>query len=403
MTHVLQLHRGPVHPPSNGEERRIWETARKFAEFGTVWLAHPEGDGDSLAPGVRTVDTRNPLLTCKTTCIYAWNASMGLSDDPLFDAVQARATVRRFRGFTPEPDVVCVECPQMLRAGVRLADRFDASLLLNKHNAMFELLDQQLGLRPVPDRLRRRAVGNLRRFEQRGIDAADAVVFQSAEDRDRFRLPPEVAVAVIPNGTNVPPGLDDADPDRLRARLGISASATVCLFVGAYDYDPNAAAADFIVEELAPAVPEAEFVLAGRNPPAIDRPNVHAPGFVRNLQSALALADVAVCPLTLGAGTKLKMMDYIAAGLPVVTTGVGAQGIPLTDGETALVRNAGPEFVAAVRDLAASPDRRARLAANVGELGRKYQWDALLEAYEPILAELTSDDRVAAEPGSEVG
>lgn len=400
--HVLQLHRGPVHPPSNGEERRVWETAKKFSEFATVWLAHPEGDGSSLAPGVESVDTRNPFLEYKTTCIYGWNAALGLSDDPALDALQARMTVRRFADFAPEPDAVCVECPQMLRAGVRLADRFDAALVLNKHNAMYELLDQQLRIRPVPGFLRRRAVENLRRFEQRGIDAADAVVFQSADDREQFRCPDDAVVEVIPNGTEVEPSLDGAESDRLRERLGIGESATVCLFVGAYDYDPNAAAAEVISSELAPALPEIEFLLVGRNPPDVEAENVHAPGFVRNLDSALALADVAICPLTLGSGTKLKMMDYLAAGLPIVTTEVGAQGIPLRDGETALIRDPGPQFAAAIRDLAESPELRSQLSSAARRLGRQYRWESLLEGYESVMREVLDVEETRDAPKGEL-
>ncbi|NHN61429.1 MULTISPECIES: glycosyltransferase family 4 protein [Halorussus] len=384
---ILQLHRGDLHPPSNGEEVRIWETAKKLAEFGSVALVHPD-DADVDHPGVRAVDTDNPFLDRKLTRIYAWYASFAADADNRYDRFQAERTVRRCERLDREFDVICCENPQMLRAGVRLADRYDARLLLNKHNAMYDLVDQQLGLRPIPGVVRRRAVENLRRFEQWGIDAADAVVFQSPDDAEGFRLPDDTVVKTIPNGTDFETIDAGGDPDRIRKQFRIPDDATVCLFVGAFDYDPNEVAGDVVRDELAPALPDVEFLLVGRDPPDAARDNVHAPGYVEDLAGALAAADVAICPLTLGSGTKLKMLDYLAAGLPVVTTDVGAQGLPLTDGETALIRDSWDEFADAIETLAESNELRESLSSNGRELGRQYSWDSLFEAYDPVLDEL---------------
>ncbi|USZ69749.1 glycosyltransferase family 4 protein (plasmid) [Halorussus salilacus] len=394
---ILQLHRGEIHPPSNGEEVRIWETAKKFAEYGSVWLAHPDGDGSDLHPGVKGVGTDNPFLNYKTTRIYAWNATFGLAADNGLDRLQAGRTVRTLDRLDAEFDVVCCESPQMLRAGRRLAARYDAKLLLNKHNAMYDLLDQQLGLRPVPSSLRQRAVKNLRRFEQWGIDAADAVVFQSEDDATRFRLPDDAVVEVIPNGTDFDHIDSGGDPGAVREEFGLDGSETVCLYVGAFDYDPNEVAAEVIADELAPALPDIEFLLVGRNPPSVDRENVHTPGFVDDLPGTLSLADIAICPLTLGSGTKLKMLDYLAAGLPIVTTEVGAQGLPLEDGETALIRDSWNGFVEAIERLEASESLRDTLSSNAQVLGREYSWDSLLERYDPVIAELLSTSEVEAD------
>lgn len=399
---ILQIHRGDVYPPSNGEEVRIWETSKKLSEYGTVWLAHPNGDGGEPHPGVRAVGTDNPFLEHKTTRIYAWNALLGLGADNGVDRLQTRWTVRALDDLDAEFDVVCCESPQMLRAGRRLADRYGAKLLLNKHNAMYDLLDQQLRLRPVPAFLRRRAVANLRRFEQRGIDAADAVVFQSEDDATRFRLPDDATVEVIPNGTDFESIHEGGDPDAARDRLGLDDAGTVCLFVGAFDYDPNKVAAEAIVDELAPALPDVEFLLVGRNPPAADRENVTAPGFVDDLPGVLSLADIAICPLTLGSGTKLKMLDYLAAGLPIVTTEVGAQGLPLEDGETVLIRDSWDGFVDAIEELRASESLRSSLESNGRDLGRQYSWESLLDRYDSVMVNLLSTDSIngTSAPGS---
>jgi glycosyltransferase involved in cell wall biosynthesis len=388
---VLHLHRGPVYPPSDGGEKRIWETAKKLSEFGTVWLAHPCEDDLELPSGIEAVDVDNAFMESKPSRIYAWNAFLSVSEDNVFDRLQARSTVRTLERSVVQFDVICCECPQMLRASYWLSRRFDAPLLVNMHNAMFDLLDQQLGSKPIPKFLRARATQHLKKLEQWGIDEADAVVFQSERDRASFDLPNDTLIDVITNGTDFAEIDDGGGPERLRNRLGISKDATVCLFVGAYDYQPNGVAGEIIIDELAPELPEVEFLLVGRNPPATDRRNVHTPGFVENLPDALSLADVAICPLTLGSGTKLKMMDYLAAGLPIVTTEVGAQGIPLADEEAALIRDVPDGFVDAIRELRDSETLRASLSTNAKELGREYSWETLLEGYEPIMRTLLNE------------
>jgi glycosyltransferase involved in cell wall biosynthesis len=386
---ILQLLRGDVYPPSNGGEVRIWNTSKKFADLGTVWVACPADEGDEYEHG-SVVDTDNPFLNYKTSCIYAWNALFGLSANNSLDRLQSWKTVRELSNLDAEFDIVCCEAPQMLSAGRRLAEHYDAKLLINKHNAMFDLLDQQIQLRAVPDFLRRRAVENLRQFEQAGIDAADAVVFQSENDVEQFTWPEDTVVSVIPNGTDFAAIDAGGNPEQVREQLGVGESQPICVFVGAFDYDPNEVAAEVIAEELAPALPDVEFLLVGRDPPNVSRENVHTPGFVEDLPGVLSLADVAVCPLTLGSGTKLKMLDYLAAGLPIVTTGVGTQGLPLEDGKTALVRNSWDEFASAIETLVESESARSSLAANAKELGEQYAWKSLMEGYEPIIAELLS-------------
>lgn len=384
---ILQLHRGPVHPPSNGEEVRVWKTAERLADRGRVLLAHPTDREGELAPGVRAVDTGNPFLARKATRIYAWYGALALGPDNPVDRLQSRATVAALDRRLSDVDLVCCESPQVHRAGARLADRHGAPLLLNKHNAMYELLDQQFAELGLPGPLRRRAVESLRTFEQRGVERADAVVFQSEDDPAAFEVPADTRTAVVPNGTDLAAIRAGGDPERARADLGVSPEATLCAFVGACDYDPNRVAAEHVRDRIAPACPDVEFVVVGRDPPKMDRPNVRAPGYVEDLPGVLAASDVALCPLTMGSGTKLKVMDYLAAGLPIVTTPVGTQGVPVRDGETALVRPVA-QFPAAIDRLRESPELAARLAESARELGARYSWEGVLADYDPLVADL---------------
>ena len=172
---------------------------------------------------------------------------------------------------------------------------------------------------------------------------------------------------------------------RVRDRHGLDPETPTAVFVGSYDYEPNAEAARRIDEAVAPELPDVEFLLVGRDPPETTASNVRELGFVDELSPVLAAADVGICPLSSGSGTKLKVMDYLAAGLPVVTTSVGAAGIDLVDGESALIRDDDDAFADAVETVVSSPSVAARLSAAAADLSERYRWEAVLEAYESVV------------------
>lgn len=385
MNNILQLTKNNPYPPTSGSEMRTWRTTEQFAELGTVWLACPWGD-DTLPPGnVNVRPINSPVLTWKPVQNDLWYGGFLLDHHPLMALLTDRIVAAHPSDV--EFDVVVSESPQLIDAARKIAGEHSATLLLNKHNAYYQFFDQYLENIPLPAVLRRRAVRNLRQYEQRGIDSADIVVFQSAADREAFDTLSGVVTAVIPNGTDVERVRSHGDPAGLAAELGIDRQKPVCLFLGSFDYDPNHAAAQVIIDELAPELSDVEFLLAGRNPPPTTIDNVYAPGFVDDLADAFGLADIALCPLPRGSGTKLKMLDYLAAGLPIVATTVGTQGLPIKDGVHALVRNDSAGMVKAIRTLVATLDDRDELAGNARRLGERYDWAELMQGYEPLLAQ----------------
>jgi glycosyltransferase involved in cell wall biosynthesis len=388
---ILQLSRGSVYPPSNGEEVRVWKTAEKLMELGSLWVAAPSGE-DGPPPGsLNTVALETPLLTKGLLRNECW---LGLSllgqPHPLGRALTRRvvSTVER-RGV--DPDVVVAEFPQVTEAAFRLGELHDADVLLNKHNAVAEILDSFLKRRPVPAGVRRRAVRNLKAFERRTIEAADVTVFQSAADAERFDCTGARDATIIPNGCEYQSISSGGNPDAVAERLGLDPDAFVCVFVGSFGYAPNREAARLVRDELAPAFPGLEFLLVGRDPPTVGRSNVHAPGFVEDLAGVLSLADIGLCPLFTGSGTKLKMLDYFAAGLPVVSTSVGVQGLPVADGEDVLVYDSVEGFREGIRRLVEAPETRRRLGHNCRPIGRAHSWEQLMARYEPVFERLGPD------------
>lgn len=394
---ILQLDRNTSYPPTNGAEVRSWKMTEKLTEYGDVWLASPWDDRPE-PPGVTLVPLGTPLLSSELAAFELYYGAFALGDRNPLSRLVTDQVVRRVADRDVAFDLVVTESIQLVDAGAAIAREHGARLLVNKHNAYFDLFSQLIESRPVPGFVAERAVENCRRAEARGIAAADVVVFQSEGDAARFDVPEGTRSAVVPNGTDVDAVTADGDPARLARELGLRPDSPVCIFVGSFDYEANAAAARRIDREIAPSLPDAEFLLVGRAPPEPTAPNVRAPGFVDHLADAFALADVALCPLPFGSGTKLKMLDYLAAGLPIVTTTVGAQGLPIEDGREALVRDEADEMVAAIGGILADGDLRAHLASGARALGERYDWEDLLDRYDALLGVTADEPEAGPEP-----
>jgi glycosyltransferase involved in cell wall biosynthesis len=164
-------------------------------------------------------------------------------------------------------------------------------------------------------------------------------------------------------------------------------------------WPPNIDASLYFVREVYPLIksrePQARLVLAGSRPPASvtslpERdPSIEVPGFVDDMHSLAAEAAVFIVPLRSGSGMRVKILNAMAMGLPVVSTSVGCEGIPAVDGRDALIADTAQDLAQAVTSLLASPNLRFRIAAN----GRKFveenfDWQAIFPRLDETLEEL---------------
>ncbi len=145
------------------------------------------------------------------------------------------------------------------------------------------------------------------------------------------------------------------------------------LFVGGFNHVPNVDAALWLVREIMPAVwrthPDVQVDIVGAEPPedlrALAGPRVRVAGHVSDLTQSYAEARVSVNPLRFGAGVKGKIVASLAAGLPVVTTSIGNEGIRLQDGTEALIGDT-PEAIAAQIAALLDDDQRCSDLAVAG-------------------------------------
>ena len=148
------------------------------------------------------------------------------------------------------------------------------------------------------------------------------------------------------------------------------------VFLGSFTHAPNTDAALLLVTEVMPRVwervPDAQVAIIGQRPPtevvALAGPRVEVAGHVPDIAPYWARARMSVAPLRFGAGVKGKILSSLAAGVPVVTTMIGNEGIDLVDREHALIADTPAAIAAAVIELLEDDV----LARSLAEQGRRF-------------------------------
>lgn len=376
-----------MYPPQNGAEVRLWETAQKLNTLGELWVAAPPG-GTYPDEDINWIEITSPLFNTQPVWNELWTGLFLFAKQHPLRRLLTDAVVEPVNKHDVSFDLVVCEFPQMADAARSLTTAHDAALLLNKHNADHAIVDGVLKGWTLPRIVRRRIVANVREFEASNIAAADAAVFQSPTDREVFDAEPRGESYVIPNGCDFQWISEGGDPDRAAQECGLSREGFTCIFLGSYDYEPNRRAATRINDWIAPEFPDVRFLLAGRNPPSVTAENVYTPGYVDELAGTLQLADVALCPLHSGSGTKLKMLDYFAAGLPVVSTPTGTQGLDVEDDTDVLLYDDAEGIVEGIKRLQSSDELRKELSVNCQTIAEQYSWDTLMSEYESVVNSL---------------
>lgn len=207
--------------------------------------------------------------------------------------------------------------------------------------------------------------------ESWGLRRFRAALVCSETDRRRLKALGARKVIVVPNGADIP-AEDALDP----------APSKDAVFVGNCQYPPNADAVDLLKTTIIPDLrrSHAGFMVdvIGPHSEACDAPQegLHGRGFVTDLYRELSRYKVLVAPLRMGGGTKLKVIDAMAAGVPVVTTPVGAEGLDLVHGENALIADDPHVLADHVRSILDEPGLGKRLAVNArAHVERNFSWE----------------------------
>jgi sugar transferase (PEP-CTERM/EpsH1 system associated) len=393
---ILYLaHRVP-YPPNKGEKIRYYYHLRHLAaahEVHLVSLADEPEDtrwAEALRAFCRSVsivrlDRRRALLRAAFSLSRGRSASEAYFAAPgLSDAVHAIAAGETFDVVWSSSSAIASYLTRA-RARRRIADFVDVDSEKWRDFAAHE--------RPPLSWLHRLEARRLGTAEIRAAEAADRVLFVSAEEESLFRsfAPAGVRTTVVGSGVDTESFQPAAGRD--------AASHPEVLFTGTLDYRPNVDAVAFLIDEVLPRVwheiPAARFTAVGHRP--VSRllraarragERVTIAGDVPDVRPFFDRATACAAPLRFGRGVKAKALEAMASGVPLVASRCAIAGLAAKAGEHFLPAESAAELAAALVSIWRQPDLARSLAASaLGYVREHHRWEVCLRSLDVLLDE----------------
>ena len=390
--HVLWVKTDLLFPLNSGGRIRTFEMLRAIRRRHEVtYLALDDGTVTPEAlEHAREYATRVELVPhdrpAKGTPAFfaALLRNLWSSSPYVIDRYRSPAMADRVRHWCAQ-DVDLALCDFVFPAPA-FPDRAPVPRILFQHNVEARIWGRHATVGKTP--LHRAYFGlqhrRMRRVEAELCARFDGVIAVSDSDADEFRSAYGLArVESVPTGVNTEFFRQTDPAARERGHI---------LFLGAMDWMPNIDGVEWFVREVLPLVrrelPEATLTVAGRDPVASIRAlhdpalGVEVTGTVADVRPYLERAAVFVVPLRVGGGTRLKLFEGLATGIPTVSSTIGAEGLPLEDGVHLRIADSPDAMASAVVSLLRDPAAAARLgAAAAAHVRGSYGWDGVARQF----------------------
>lgn len=396
---VLLLTQVLPYPPDSGPKVKTWNVVKYLAQRHRVTLvSFVRGDQREdiqvlerlCAGGVYIV----PMERSKVGDAIHMLRSL-LTGQPFLMIRDDRAAMRHLVGrLTAEQrfDVVHADQLNMAQYAARVSG---AAKVLDAHNALW-LLYRRLWetVHPGPQKwLLGRDWRLLKAYEGRICREFDAVLAVSQEDRAALEEAAGRAVDI----TVIPIAIDTEEV----ALVERVPEPRHVLHIGTMYWPPNIDGVRWFVRDVWPLIrkrrPDAQFDIVGARPPREivalggDETGINVTGYVPDPTPYLRRAALMVVPLRAGGGMRVKILNALAQGIPVVSTTLGCEGIAVTPGWDALLGDTPETFAAQVLRVLNDPDLGRRLAVNGRRLvEREYDYRPVCHALDPVYAQVTT-------------
>ena len=405
---ILWVKAGGLVPPDTGGKIRSYNILRELARqhsitFFSFYNAH---DGD-LHPGLKNIFSQVVCVPLNLPApkspaeMVDYGLSL-LSSQPYGITKYCRGEVqRRLRTLLKQETYDIIVCDFVFAAGV-IPWEFPTPKVLFTHNVEAAIWRRhyEVATNPIVKAISRRESQKMEAAEVRYLRLAEHVLTVSETDRDAFAAFLDLAkLTVIPTGVDV----DYFHP------LPVEETKNSLVFTGSMDWLPNEDAILYFADAILPLIkrqcPDVSLEVVGRSPSrklqalAATEKSIRLTGWVEDIRPFVARGSICIVPLRIGGGTRLKIFEAMAMGKVVVSTSVGAEGLPVKSGENIVLTDAPKDFADSVAALLRDPEARKRLGIAARALVQeKYSWPKVAESFSHILQDVVSRP-VHSEPG----
>jgi sugar transferase (PEP-CTERM/EpsH1 system associated) len=398
---ILWLNAGLLLPLDKGGKLRTWHLMRHLASRHEITYlsfsepSHTHADRVGMREVCARLETVPRVDPPKGTARFYADVARYAFDRAPYAVAKYRSTAyrRQLEALLARGRFDALVC-DFLPPAINLPDRLPCPSILFTHNVEAEIWRRHAehGSHPVSRALLAQQWQRMLRFERSTLRRFDLVLAVSDTDRETFeRLYPGAVRAPI---QVVKTGVDTEYFTSLDAPV----RPAHLVFTGSMDWLPNEDAMLYFVREILPRIrqlePGATLGVVGRAPtPAVRRlaseAGIEVTGRVDDVRPYIDAAAVYVVPLRIGGGTRLKIFEAMSMAKAVVSTTIGAEGLPVHHGVNIVIADEPASFAEAVVRLIRDPAGRRRLEAAARQLVvERYDWSAVARDFEEALDRL---------------
>jgi len=388
----------PVIPPRTGDTYRVYNLSKRLVEAGhrvnIISFTHQK---NSLIQSKGINEWRIHGVTWGNNCIFHRIINyMGFflfGRPPNFSIVNLNSHVKKVIEQNL-CDVIISGHIWVAPLAKRIAKALRVPLIIDSHNFYTELyfhfarnLTRRFGLtKGIVYPL----ISRLLTYEKTVLNNADYISCVSIQDKQHIlRMGVhEKRIIIVPNGVDLS-SFETQNENQLDLRnmLRIPKDTALILFLGSSSYSPNIEAVKDIREIIAPQTRNAIFVIIGKGWSKSRVENIVVLGEVDSVRKYLNAADVLIAPLRWGGGTKIKTLEYMAAGKPIIGTPEAFKGL-LLEKDSVIIESRIDRFPEVIKTVLHSPEITNRLKQQSQSSAKKYSWEfttqPLLEVIEDL-------------------
>jgi len=285
--------------------------------------------------------------------------------------------------LTEEIDIIQVEQPYPFLQSLISRNLLNKNILLSldEHNVEFPMVKSKISGISLNSIYTAFTLPYIKRMESYATKKSDIVLCVSRRDSKSleklYNLKKE-KIYIVPNGVDIV-RFQKASYPKVYDNFN-----KIIFFHGTLSWYPNLESANIILDYIAPKIEDATFVICGPNPPKsfLNKieicKNAKYLGYVNPLSSYIKFSDVCIAPIMRGGGTKLKLLEYAAAGKPIIATYKAVEGLPFFDGVNALLfEKVDEEFINAIKKVLSNEEFIINLGIKAKKTAKTFDWSII--------------------------